>query len=219
MHWQKLVEASSLYRLREPRDHFYWEYREESRGAWRSSMPQLEDCARLKKFLNQWSTHTPMSPQHLRDTFCGNFHIIEELRSISFMGLTDAHYSKVAELFESTASCEKSRYESTGAAKILHAWLPETLVMWDGAIAAGYGIYRDAASPRPNGRDYALRFLPRVQRQAREAIATCMLDNQLDESDAILAIARAADREPITKLLDEYNYVRYTLSAEELWEN
>lgn len=142
-----------------------------------------------------------------------------ELRTIHFVDLKDSHLGAIQDAFDKVAQSGERRYESTGAAKILHIWAPNSLVMWDAAISAGYGIYRDATAPRPSGKDYAFTFLPRLQAEASEAIGTCMVEKGLDRKEAVQAIEESACREPFTKLLDEYNYAKYTLSADSLWKS
>jgi hypothetical protein len=178
---------------------------------WETPATVSNDAAkRLIRFLNQWATHSRLAPGHVTKAFTQIFPALESLRKISFVDLSANHREGAAKVFETVAGSGQN-YESTGASKILHTWAPETFVMWDGAIAAGYGIHKR------NGHDYAQRFLPRVQEEAREAIETYISDAGSSRDAAISAITAAAGHGTLAKLLDEYNYVKFTLSADELW--
>ncbi len=112
-------------------------------------------------------------------------------------------------MFETIAS-SGSRYESTGTSKILHLLYPPLFVMWDSAIRGGYAV---------NGRsgDYAERFLPRIQREGREAVDSYIAERKAGPSTAVRELEKLCGGRTFTKLIDEYNYCKFTLRVDELW--
>ncbi len=218
MHWEKLVQGSRLFVEREPGDRFYWEYmNSDERKQWQSPDTVTNDtCERLIRFLNQWATRSPLKPAQVRTAFVQIFPALESLRRMSLVDLPQKVRPMIAAMFETVAGAGL-RYESTATSKMLHTWAPDTFIMWDAAIAAGYGISGNVAEPRRNGRGYADRFLPRVQEAGLEAIETYVSEKGSSKKEAIKGIVAAAGRGPLAKLIDEYNYVKYTLSLDELW--
>ena len=63
---------------------------------------------------------------------------------------------------------------------------------------------------REKGAAYAFYFLPKMQLELREAIKTCMEERKLDRADAIRYICERCDGKTLAKLVDEYNYMKYT---------
>jgi hypothetical protein len=224
MHWRALLKGSELYRCSGRWDRFYWEYMA-SRDISQWELPERlteHEARRLILFLNQWATHSRCDPEKLRRAYVEVFPVLQDLKRMKLYdlrpsrplgqhGTVSAHIKTV---FETIANCSE-RYESTGASKILHTWLPDLCVMWDAAIAAGYGVYNDR-----DAEGYSTKFLPRVSYEASEALRTYMADNGGTRVDAAGALSKLADDtrfRPLTKLVDEYNYVKYTLSHPKLW--
>jgi hypothetical protein len=112
-------------------------------------------------------------------------------------------------MFEKIAS-SGSQYESTGTSKILHVLYPPLFVMWDSAIRGGHAV--DGRSS-----DYAQRFLPRMQREAKEAVDSYIADGKAGPTTAVRELERLCEDRPLTKLIDEYNYCKFRLRVEELW--
>ena len=98
--------------------------------------------------------------------------------------------------------------EVTAASKILHIANPELFVMWDRAIIRGYGGY--------NRRLFYTDFLRRMQRLANYAI--CQIEKECDVSreDAIESLK--CEGHTLAKALDEYNYVKFTLNDDSVWQ-
>ena len=115
----------------------------------------------------------------------------------------------VGSRFETIAG-SGSRYESTATSKILHVLHPPLFVMWDSAIRGGYAVDRSSG-------DYARRFLPRMQRQASEAVDSYIRDGEAEPAAAVEALEKRCGGRPLTKLVDEYNYCKFTLRRDELW--
>jgi len=112
-------------------------------------------------------------------------------------------------VFEKIAACG-SRYESTGTSKILHVLCPPLFVMWDSAICGGYAV--DGRSS-----DYAKRFLPQMQHEAREAVGSYIADGRAGPAAAVRELEKLCGGRTFTKLIDEYNYCKFTLRVDELW--
>jgi hypothetical protein len=60
--------------------------------------------------------------------------------------------------------------------------------------------------------------LPRVQRQAKEAVDSYVRDGRVDSAVAVQELRRLCGGRPLAKLVDEYNYCKFTLRVDELWE-
>jgi len=63
---------------------------------------------------------------------------------------------------------------------------------------------------REKGAAYAFYFLPKMQVELREAIETCMKGRKVNRVDAIRYICDKCDEKTLAKLVDEYNYMKYT---------
>lgn len=117
--------------------------------------------------------------------------------------------------------------ESTGspvaASKVLHVLAPHFFVMWDNAISAGYGcgiIYNTAIAM--NEKYY--NFLVRIQSELREAIQSYAdshsIKNFVDASNALIRELHADGRKTLAKIIDEYNFMKFTRGTKEgaeLW--
>jgi len=97
-----------------------------------------------------------------------------------------------------------NRYESTDASKILHTIIPNFFVMWDKRIRD------ETVQGGVRGAVYAFYFLPKMQGELKEAIETCMEDRRLTREDAIKYICEKCDGKTLAKLVDEFNYMKYT---------
>lgn len=222
MHWSELLKASQLFRENEPRAHFYDEYMEDKK--WQSwDYPGIPDAEieRLFLFLNQWSTHYPSGLEAVRgfkQVYQGIFPLVQAIKDETLETLNfrrqiyeDLACSEAIRcIFEKIATCGY-RYESTGASKILHTINPSLFVMWDDSIRGGYAVGGSAY-------EYGYKFLPRVQKELTEAIESYMKDKICDRNTAVSTICRLAHAQYLTKLVDEYNYTKFTLRLDELWE-
>jgi len=223
MRWRSLVRASEIYQQREARyDRFYFEYMSlKDAAAWDSDVgPNDVEVKKLFKFLNQWGTRC-RSDAGARDKFKEAYlQVLPLLRALRGLSLLDTGFGgavvqgmsvsgAVASIFDKIAS-SGGRYESTATSKILHVLYPPLFVMWDAAIRGGYAVGGDS-------RDYAGRFLPRVQREGREAVDSYIAERKAGLTAAVRELERLCEDRPFTKLIDEYNYCRFTLRSDELW--
>jgi hypothetical protein len=223
MHWKRLVQASEIFRQREARaDRCYFHYIDSrDEAAWDSDGgPNDDEIEKLFRFLNQWGTRY-RSDADARERFKQAYlHVLPLLKALQGHTLLEAEFDggvvermcvsdAVGSIFHKIASCG-SRYESTATSKMLHVLHSPLFVMWDSAIRGGYAV--DGRSS-----DYAERFLPRMQREAREAVGSYIADGKAGLTTAVRELERLCEDRPFTKLIDEYNYCRFTLRADELW--
>jgi hypothetical protein len=225
MHWRSLLQGSELYRSssrsNKDWDRFYWEYvASRDISLWESPERLTEhEAGRLIHFVNQWATRSSFDAGRVRRAYVEVFPVLRDLKRMKLydlrppqpLGQHGTVLEQIKTVFETVANCSE-RYESTGASKILHTWLPDLCVMWDAAIAAGYGIYKDR-----DAENYSTKFLPRVSCEASEALQTYIADNGGTRADAAAALSKLAGDRPFAKLIDEHNYMKYTLSLGELW--
>ena len=86
---------------------------------------------------------------------------------------------------------------STSASKIMHGVIPELFMMWDENIRSGYGYASNEVG--------YLRFMREMQRILRGVIET------YDGSPEELCHEACPDaKKTLTKLLDEFNYMKFT---------
>lgn len=170
----------------------------------------------IRTFLNQWRTHYQGPAQRLESALRT---VLPELAAVRDASILDADLerpdtmgsvgSSARRVFEAVVAVGPRR-EVTGAAKVLHMLHPRLFVMWDSAIACGYAV------PSRTAEDYVTRFLPRMQRLARLAVAQYARAHGVSESAAVTALCRCGHSFP--KVLDEYNYAKYTLSSDRVWD-
>lgn len=87
--------------------------------------------------------------------------------------------------------------------------VPDLFVMLDGPIRSGYAILLME--------DYGQRFLPRMQKLARKAVVEYEATNQAHESEALQFLCGGCGH-TLPKVLDEYNYVKFTLRNDQVWD-
>lgn len=222
MNWRQLLLGDSLFREKEPLDRFYFEYlRGHDSSIWASDDgPTDDDIGRMLRFLNQWRTHYPSGPEaqlSFKAAYRQIRHLLLPMSDVHFLDVDfdlklDGHLTfkqAIEQTFEVLAS-HGQRYESTGTSKILHMLRPNLFVMWDDAICLGYAV-------RKTAEDYANRFLPLMQQELREAVGSYIAENEAGPETAAAKLECLGDSRPLTKLVDEYNYCKYTLRLPELW--
>ena len=223
MHWKTLVQASEIYRQREPAYiRFYFEYMSlRHAAAWDSDAgPSGDEIGKLFTFLNRFAARY-VSDADARGRFKKAYlEVLPLLRALRGRTLLEGVFdgavageksvSQAVDSIFDTVARSGRRYESTATSKILHVLYPPLFVMWDAAIRGGYAV---------GGRsgDYAERFLPRMQREAREAVDSYTSDGKAGPSTAVRELEGLCGGRALTKLIDEYNYCRFTLGLDELW--
>jgi hypothetical protein len=213
--------GSEIFHEREPLGDFYDRYmRSKDHNRWQNIEQLTElDAATLIRFVNQWRTHYQSTPAQLLSAFRQTSGLVTALGGMDFLetdlatpmlpsGATVADL--VAVIFNTLASCG-IRFESTGTSKILHTVNPQFFVMWDDRIRSSYGIVN------PDGAAYAL-FLARIQRLSQGAIREFIAAEGISRDEAISGL-RQCPPHTLTKVLDEYNYAKFTLGASEIWNS
>ena len=176
--------------------------------------PNIND---LISFLSSWGCRkaTLMSHRELELVLQEVEVLLEPLKEKELTILTiqcDEDFSIVEKAFRKLLGVKNA--SSTSASKILHVVNPSLLLPWDWDISREYAYSDDS-------KQYAYQFLPIVQREAK-----CVINQVKEESRGILSSADALGelkscyhdkRLPSTigtfqlvKLLDEYNFMKYT---------
>lgn len=76
--------------------------------------------------------------------------------------------------------------------------------MWDTKIAKAYNV-----SKTPTG--YTYEFLPIMEEKANQVITSYMEDFNTNRDEAIFKLNSYKPHKTLVKLLDEFNWVEYTL--------
>ena len=189
----------------------YRRYRNDrDEGKW--SNPETLDHSevnRLVFFVNQWSSHVPRDTDNVERVLGELKRQVPELNRLKDRTLLDVEFDEatcelIARSFDVVADAGR-RYEKVATSKMFHAAVnPELFVMWDGEIMRGYEIIYG------NGRAYAHGFLPEMQLLARESAC------QAKEKSPCRSYPHPGHT--LAKMIDEYNYVKFTLGDKELRE-
>jgi hypothetical protein len=230
MHWQKLIDASELFRTHVPDATKPYD---DLMGHWRRAQWELDEgpsepeIKLLFTFLNQLRTHYPNNPESRIRFKKAYVKVLPLLRLLKGYDLIEAQFHSqladgntlsetIRQVFErlATASREHTkRCESTGTSKILHILRPQLFVMWDSAIRSGYAVKQGSEIS-----DYASWFLPRMQREAQEAVDSYVMEKNCGPRTAVQRLEELGGSRPLAKLVDEYNYCKFTLGLRKLWE-
>ena len=207
--WAALRLGSELYHQLESRDHYYNDYLRDIKkwDRWEDA-DQLgrSDMVPLIGFLNQWRSRYEDSSEtreRLVDTIRHVLPVVTAFKGMDLLSIDlDGDIAQIAStpgevigrVFDAIALAQGKKH-STVASKIMHTMNPELFIMWDEKICAGYAL------DDRGGSDYADRFLRRMQQLARSS----------GESNF-------ACGHPMAKVVDEYNYVKFTLARDEIWD-
>jgi len=137
--------------------------------------------------------------KHLKDTVFYSIDLMERNNHVCIQNILNAF----------ATINEAGRYESTDASKIAHAILPNLFVMWDRKIREG--IMGD-----PNlfyAETYAMKFLPQMKQELLDLIISCNAP-YLSGEEIIKTIEEICGGNTVTKLIDQYNYMTYTMPTE-----
>ena len=211
-----ILKGSELFHELETRAHYYDQYQASTRLSFDREPDSITvaEIERLILFLNQWSSHYERSAEQCE-------RLLEAIRGVLPAGrglldkdllsadLTDWEArNRIADMFTTVATCG-SRIETTATSKILHSLHPRLFVMWDAAIQMGYAV-------SGSGEDYARRFLPRMQKLAIIALEQTAGARGLTRETAVETLTRCGHT--LAKVLDEYNYTKFTMKSDEVWE-
>jgi len=94
-------------------------------------------------------------------------------------------------------------FSHVAASKTLHFIIPRLVTMWDNTIASSYRI-------PTTSRQYVHKFIPTMMDMANAAIESYQKEKGCTRKEAISALNTFRPPKTIAKLLDEYNYMRFT---------
>ena len=97
----------------------------------------------------------------------------------------------------------------TGASKVLHLLYPNIFVMWDDGIRTAYNIQ----TPNP---DNYVNFLVKIQEIIKRLISEYASKHGVNESNARQKLIEIFDGYSITKVVDEYNFLKFTKNEKAL---
>ena len=145
-------------------------------------------------FLKKWNRRVKINNDKLQ-TVCQKVPTVVLNWSLQYLPLWD-HKSQIIEIF-----CEFiPAVKYTGTSKALHILNPGFFMMWDDKIRYGYGCSE-------NEEGY-FNFLIRTQKEIQEVIQTYTKDYPINgEISQLIYSGRVKS---IVKLLDEYNFAKYT---------
>ena len=181
----------------------------------------LED---IVSFLKEWRIRVRVDRRKLKRAIESKRLSLNQLRkrgiNIVSVNLADARLQDaVGELFDAFSKVSVGRRTYTGASKILHVLVPDLFVMWDDTIRCAYGCRR---RKKGDDSDKYFTFLKRVQLEAKEAIESYRSEHICTDEEAIRRIRLELYEEgfyPFTRLVDIYNFQKYTLGKDEMWSH
>jgi len=119
-------------------------------------------------------------------------------------------------------SIQKGTHSPVATSKTLHILRPNLFVPWDNAIRTAYGC-GDNSDPHKAetwGDTYFI-FLNRVQKAFQGAIMSYTEERQLQDISTATAELRkklyAEGKKPFAKIIDEYNFMKFTKGKDPLW--
>lgn len=212
MLWTQLQEATSLYEKLNGGNPY-----EKYLGTIDNPTPE-----KIVWFLNHWG----IMRKHF-DVNQISKCITESKNNLDVFKKRRIETSKLLSLKDNIQDIFQKFQESTGspvaASKVLHVLAPHFFVIWDNAIRAGYGcgIKYDKAIVR-NETYYV--FLARTQKELQIAIQSYAdshsIKNFVEASDALIKVLCANRRKTLAKIIDEYNFMKFTRGTKEgakLW--
>ncbi len=210
IHYMDLIKAHKIFKEIESRWIFYDTYlKKRCKNIWMSSgdLP-IEEGLFLFGFIQSWDPYFQGDLFKFIKTYKEIFPLIRKFERENIINITfDCEVKSTMQmLFDKIArSSRGGRFESTDTSKILHAILPEMFVMWDDKIRKG--IFGE---DKRDGKSYASEFLPKMQSAIKDVLDSYISEKGGTIEFACYQISRMLDGYTLAKLIDEYNYVRYT---------
>jgi len=216
-HYSDLLKAHKLYIRNESRWKFYDEYmkNKDSKAWFMSEEIPLKEALFLFGFINSWEPEFQGDLATFLRIYKSIFKLIKKIEheTIIEIDFNDNEIKKtISIIFDKIIECpkrkksrkKKCRHEYTAASKILHVILPDLFVMWDKRIR------KAIVGGERNGKCCAFKFLPKMQEEIKEYLESFIKENGGDYKSAAFQISKKANNYTLPKLIDEYNYVRYT---------
>jgi len=208
-HYTDLLRAHKAFTDIEGRWKFYDAYmKNKDPEAWfKSGDIPLKEGLFLFGFIHSWDPNFQGDLANFLEIYKAIFTLLKKFEHTTIIGVdfSDEIKNSISVIFDEIANCPRTRrFESTDTSKILHAIIPNLFVMWDDKIR------KAIVGEEKRGRCYAFEFLPKMQKSAKEYLDSYIKENGGEYGTATLQISKIADNYSLAKLIDEYNYVRYT---------
>jgi hypothetical protein len=215
--YKQLIENHHLFLKAETRAINYEDYLScKDWKYWFNPNIPLYEIKTLFKFVKSWDRFFRCDVELFQKKYPKILLILKKLKDelIEETKFSQEIKENVRDVFDLVASCGLyNLYESTGASIILHLILPHFFVPWDKKIKAkmfgGGGL----------GAVYAFRFLPKMQLELNKAIKTCMEDKWMKRKDAIRYIRKQTNDASLPRLIDEYNYMKFSIEHQSLTDS
>lgn len=209
MHYRDLQITNSAFYAIEPKAIFYDNYLKNREASQWRGVVTITEAAKLLKFIASWDRWFIGEAEDFQRIYAEIMPDISLLmdKSIDSVDLDDAQVEKsISYIFDKIAGGLSYKHQSTDASKILHTILPNLVVMWDRKIREG--ILGDVN--KDWGTAYVWEFLPKMQKEAKEAIMSYAQEKGLEFANAKRAIEETCRGHSLAKLLDQHNYVIFT---------
>ncbi len=209
LHYTDLLKAHKFFYDVEKRYHFYDAYMgAKDSAAWFSS-PQvpLKEGLLLFGWVHTWDPNFEGDLAQILEIYSNIFSYMKSLENKSLVDFDfyGGDAKSMCLVFDSFATCCKSkRYESTDASKMLHVIIPKLFVMWDNKIRT------NLVGGRRDGNCYTNEFMLSMQKLARQLLDGYIQEKGGDYESASNQISQSAHNYTLAKLIDEFNYLRFT---------
>jgi len=191
---------------------------------------KTKDPKDIAKFLKSWRTRTGISSTKIERYIKIKSQELRTLRNLDIVSVdleSSVHVGGrprvlrdvVIDLFNTflDVSEQLGRRDYTASSKTLHVLLPKLFVMWDDCIRCAYRC--KVRRPKEAGTKY-FTFLKRVQREAKEAVESYCKEHNCTVNEAVQEIERSLYEGgfySFARLLDQYNFQKYTVGDDRLW--
>lgn len=209
-HYTDLLRAHNFFYDVESRWKFYDAYMDSrDPAAWlKSPVVPLKEGLLLFGWVHSWDPNFQGALSRFLQIYEDMFDMVKafEYKVLGGIDFTTDVKNCLCIVFDRTANCCRiRRYESTDASKILHAIVPKFFVMWDDEIR------KNIVGARRDGRCYAYEFMPNMQEFAKQFLDSFVRENGGDYESASQEISQMTHGHTLAKLVDELNYIRFTL--------
>jgi len=214
MHYQMLLLAHGAFYKYERRAGYYDNFMKTKKDElWNTSKPPMKEINNLFKFIRRWDHHFRGDKELFLQAYENTFEEMKYLKEKNFIDmdiLERNNHVAIQNVINAYSTCNHvARYESTDASKMAHALNPNVFIMWDRRIREG-----TIGDPNANrAENYAMNFLPRMKNELSDLIASCRDDDDLSDRECVDVLEGICGKK-ITKLIDQYNYMSYTMPTE-----
>jgi len=189
---EELLKGCQLYEQHEQRDAMYKVATFLLKNFWGNYTEMTNGLGvLLLTWNNAFYRFSPFSFDDLENCISKNFRSLDSFRQRNILSFMDDDKQIIKNLFMDFLKAlqdRNGRQTPVGVAKALHLLGPEFFPLWDNKIAKGYGC-----NYTKNPGDKYLIFCEKIKSEA-----------------GVLSTYENLPEKPIIKILDEYNYSRYT---------